>query len=222
MNETLLQPLQNALSTFLSFLPQLVGAIVILIIGYIVAKVLQAVVGRVLQAIGFDGWMEKGGTKQFFDRAQTNYTPATIIGMLVFWFVFIIALTMAADALGIPQVSAVLGQLIAFIPNIIAAILILILAALLANFVSGIVRGATGSNVLASVAQYAIIVYAAFAALTQLGIAVQLTANTFLILLGGVALAAALAFGIGGREVAGEIIQKAYNRSSEVTGRDRR
>ena len=218
MNETLLQPLQNALGTFLSFLPQLVGAVVILIIGYIVAKVLQAVVGRVLQAIGFDGWMEKGGIKQFFDRAETNYTPATIIGMLVFWFVFIIALTMAADALGISQVSTVLGQLIAFIPSIIAAILILILAALLANFVSGIVRGATGSNVLASVAQYAIIVYAAFAALTQLGIAVQLTANTFLILLGGVALAAALAFGIGGREVAGEIIQKAYNRSNEVTG----
>jgi len=218
MNETLLQPLQNALSTFLSFLPQLVGAIVILIIGYIVAKVLQAVVGRVLHGIGFDGWMEKGGIKQFFDRAQTNYTPATVLGRLVFWFVFIIAITMAADALGIPQVSAVLGQLIAYIPSIIAAILILILAALLANFVSGIVRGATGSSLLASVAQYAIIVYAIFAAITELGIAVELTAPTFLILLGAVALAAAIAFGIGGREVAGEIIQKVYNRSNEVTG----
>ena len=217
MNETLLQPLQNALSAFLSYLPQLVGAIIILIIGYIVAKILQAVVGRVLQGIGFDGWMEKGGIKQFFDRAQTNYTPATVIGRLVFWFVFIIALTMAADALGIPQVSAVLAQLIAYIPSIIAAILILILAALLANFVSGIVRGATGSGLLASVAQYAIIVYAVFAAITELGIAVELTAPTFLILLGAVALAAALAFGIGGREVAGEIIQKAYNRSNEVT-----
>src|SRR5918994_68584 len=222
MNDTLFQPLQNALSTFLSYLPQLIGAIVILIIGYIVAKVLQAVVGRVLQAIGFDGWMEKGGIKRFFDRAETNQTPHSILGKLVFWFVFIIALTMAADALGIPQVSAVLGRLIAYIPNIIAAILILILAALLANFVSGIVRGATGSGLLASVARYAIIVYAAFAALTQLGIAVQLTANTFLILLGSIGLAAALAFGIAGREVAGEIIQKAYNRSSEVTGRDRR
>ena len=219
---TLLQPLQNALSTFLSYIPQLIGAIVILVIGYIVAKVLQAVVGRVLQAIGFDGWMEKGGIKHFFDRADTNQTPHSILGKLVFWFVFIIALTMAADALGIPQVSAVLGQLIAYIPNIIAAILILILAALLANFLSGIVRGATGSGILASVAQYAIIVYAAFAALTQLGIAVQLTANTFLILLGGVALAAALAFGIGGRDVAQDILQKAYNRSSEVTGGDRR
>jgi hypothetical protein len=133
--------------------------------------------------------MERGGIKQFFDRTQTNHDPTSIIGTLVFWLVFIIVLTMATDALGIPQVSVVLGQLIAYIPSIIAAILILILAALLANFVSGIVRGTTGSNVLASVAQYAIIVYAAFAALTQLGIAVQLTANTFLILLGGVALA---------------------------------
>ncbi len=216
MNETLLQPLQNALSTFLSFLPQLVGAVVILIIGYIVAKVLQAVVGRVLQAIGFDGWMEKGGIKQFFDRAETNQTPVSILGQLVFWFVFIIALTMAADALGIPQVSVILGQLIAFIPSIIAAVLILILAALLANFVSGIVRGATGSGLLASVVQYTIIVYAVFAAITELGIAVELTAPTFLIVLGAVALAAALAFGLGGREVAQDILQKAYDRSDEV------
>src|ERR671928_1343139 len=218
MNDTLFQPLQNALSTFLSYIPQLIGAIVILIIGYIVAKVLQAVVGRVLQAVGFDGWMEKGGIKQFFDRAQSNETPHSILGKLVFWFVFIIALTMAADALGIPQVSAVLGQLIAYIPNIIAAILILILAALLANFISGIVRGATGSEVLASVARYAIIIYAAFAALTQLGIAVQLTANTFLILLGALGLALAIAFGIGGREVARDLVEKAYNRRQQVTG----
>ena len=212
------QPLQDALSAFFSYLPQLIGAIVILIVGYVVARVLQAVVGRVLQGIGFDRWMERGGIKQFFDRAETNQTPASILGALVFWFVFIIAITMAADALGIPQVSAVLTQLIAYIPSIIAAILILILAALLANFISGIVRGATGSDILSSIARYAIIVYAIFAALTQLGIAVQLTANTFLIVLGAVALAAAIAFGIGGREVARDILEKAYNRSDEVTG----
>src|SRR5918997_475577 len=212
---TFVQPLQNALGTFLSFVPQLIGAIIILIIGYIVAKVLQAVVGRVLQAIGFEGWMEKGGIKQFFDRAETNQTPVSILGQLVFWFVFIIALTMAADALGIPQVSVILGQLVAYIPSIIAAVLILILAALLANFVSGIVRGATGSGLLASVAQYAIIVYAVFAAITELGIAVELTAPTFLIVLGAVALGAAIAFGLGGREVAQDILQKAYDRSGD-------
>jgi NAD/NADP transhydrogenase alpha subunit len=214
----MIQSLQESLSTFFSYIPQLIGAILILIVGYIVAKLLEAVVTRLLGAIGFEHWMERGGIKQFFDRAETNQTPASILGALVFWFVFIIAITMAADALGIPQVSAVLGQLIAYIPSIIAAILILILAALLANFVSGIVRGATGSDVLASVARYAIIVYAVFAALTQLGIAVQLTANTFLILLGAIALAAAIAFGIGGREVAREILEKAYHRGDEVTG----
>ena len=212
------QPLQDALSTFLGYSPQIIGAVVILIIGYVIARVLRAVVGRVLQGIGFDRWMERGGIKQFFDRAETNQTPASILGALVFWFVFIIAITMAADALGIPQVSVVLAQLIAYIPQIIAAILILILAALLANFISGIVRGATGSDLLSSTAQYAIIVYAVFAALTQLGVAVQLTANTFLILLGAVALAAAIAFGIGGQEMARDILKKAYNRSGEVAG----
>jgi small-conductance mechanosensitive channel len=209
------QPLQDALGVFLSYVPQLIGAIVILIVGYAVAKVLQAITGRVLQSMGFDRWMERGGIKQFLDRAETRQTPHSIIGKLVFWFVFIIAITMAADALGIPQVSAVLGQLLVYIPSIIAAILILILAALLANFLSSIVRGATGSGILASIAQYAIIIYAIFAALTQLGIAVELTAPTFLIVLGAVALAAAIAFGIGGREVARDIVEKAYNRGQE-------
>src|SRR5215210_7177111 len=213
----MIESLRAGLDAFLAFVPQLIGAIIILIIGYIVARILQSVVARLLQAIGFDRWMERGGIKQFFDRAQTRETPATVLGKLVFWFVFIIAITMAADALGIRQVSEVLAQLIAYIPSIIAAILILVLAALLANFLAGIVRGATGSDLLASIARYAIIVYAAFAAITQLGIAVQLTAPTFLIILGAVALAAALAFGIGGREVARDILEKAYNRGQEET-----
>ncbi len=218
----ILQSLQNALSTFLEYIPQLIGAILILIIGYIVARILRAVVARVLQAIGFDRWMEHGGIKQFFDRAQTRETPATVLGKLVFWLVFIIAITMAADALGIRQVSQVLGQLITYIPSIIAAILILVLAALLANFLAGIVRGATGSDLLSNVARYAIIIYAAFAAITELGIAVQLTAPTFLIILGAVALAGAIAFGWGGRDVAKDIIERYYQRRDEATSDDSR
>jgi small-conductance mechanosensitive channel len=212
----MVESLRNALDVFLSYIPQLIGAIIILIVGYIVAKILQAVVSRVLQAVGFDGWMERGGIKQFFDRAQTRETPATVLGKLVFWFVFIIAIVMATDALGIRQVSAVLSQLIAFIPNVIAAVLILILAALLANFLAGIVRGATGSDLLSNIARYAIIVYAVFAALTQLGIAVQLTAPTFLIILGAAALAAAIAFGFGAQGVARDIVEKAYERRDEA------
>jgi hypothetical protein len=181
-----------------------------------VAKILQALVARVLKAVGFDGWMERSGIKQFFDRAQTDQTPATILGKLVFWFVFIIAITMATDALGIEQVSAVFSQLIAYIPNIIAAVLILVLAGLLAQFAAGLVRGATGINFLGTIAQAAIIVYAVFAALTQLQIAVELTAPTFLIVLGAVALAAAIAFGWGARNVAQDIVESAYNRTDEA------
>jgi small-conductance mechanosensitive channel len=212
----ILQSLENAVGQFFAYIPQLIGAIIILIVGYVLARVLKAVFTRLLQGIGFDGWMERGGIKQFFDRAQTNQTPASVIGTLVFWFVFIIAITMAADALGIQQVSEVLAQLIAYIPSIIAAILILVLAALLANFLSGIVRGATGSELLASIARYAIIIYAAFAAVTELGIAVQLTAPTFLIILGAVALAAAIAFGFGAQGVARDIVEKAYQRRDEA------
>src|SRR5947209_7778323 len=136
----LLQPLQDAVGTFLNYLPQLIGAIVILVVGYIIAKVLQAVVTRVLRSIGFENWMERGGIKQFFDQAQTQQTPSSVLGTIVFWFVFIIAITMAADALGVKQLSGFLNQLIAFIPSIFVAVLILLLAGLLANFISGIVR----------------------------------------------------------------------------------
>src|SRR5215208_6000338 len=215
----ILQSLQNTLDRFLEYIPQLIGAIIILVIGYIVARILKAVVSRVLQGVGFDGWMERGGIKQFLDRAQTRETPATVLGTLVFWLVFIIAITMAADALGIRQVSEVLGQLIAYIPSIIAAILILVLAALLANFLASIVRGATGSDLLANVARYAIIVYAAFAAITELGIAVQLTAPTFLIILGALALGAAIAFGFGAQGVARDIVERAYERRDEARQR---
>jgi hypothetical protein len=214
----MLQPLQDALATFVEYIPQLIGALIILLVGYLIARALQAIVDRLLGAIGFDRWMERGGIKQFFDRADTTETPTSILGKLVFWLVFIIAIVMATDALGIRQVSVVLSQLIAYIPNVIAAVLILILAALLANFVAGLIRGATGVDILATAARVVIIVYAVFAALTQLGIAVQLTAPTFLIILGAVGLAAAIAFGLGSREVAKDIVERYYDRRDEVMG----
>jgi small-conductance mechanosensitive channel len=210
------QSLSDGLGAILGALPALIGALVILIIGFIIAKVLQGIVTKVLQSMGFEGWMESGGIKQFFDRSQTNQTPLSILGKLIFWLVFFIAITMAVDTLGISAISDVLAQFIAYIPQIIAAILILVLATLLANFVAGIVRGATGSNVIGSVAQYGIIVFAAFAALTQLGIAEGLIAPTFLILLGSVSLAAAIAFGLGGQGVARQMVEDGYEKSGEA------
>jgi small-conductance mechanosensitive channel len=214
--QAVMQSLSDGLGAILGALPTLIGALIILVIGFIIAKVLQGITTKVLESMGFQGWMEQGGIKQFFDRSQTNQTPLSILGKLVFWLVFFIAITMAVDTLGISAISDVLAQFIAYIPQIIAAILILVLATLLANFVAGIVRGATGSNIAGSVAQYGLIVFAAFAALTQLGIAEGLIAPTFLILLGGVALAAAIAFGLGGQGVARQMVEDGYEKSGEA------
>src|SRR5215210_445389 len=214
--QALTRSLSDGIGAILGALPALIGALIILVIGFIIAKILQGIVTRVLKSMGFEGWMESGGVKQFFERSQTTQTPLSILGKLIFWLVFFIAITMAVDTLGISAISDVLAQFIAYIPQIIAAILILVLATLLANFVAGIVRGATGSNVIGSVAQYGIIVFAAFAALTQLGIAPELIAPTFLILLGGVTLAAAIAFGLGGKDVAQQIVEDGYEKSDDV------
>ncbi len=210
------QALAQGFGSLLSFLPALIGAVLILIIGYIIARVLEGVATKVLESMGFEGWMEKGGIKQFFENSQTQQTPLSIIGRLVFWLIFFIAITMAVDTLGITAISDVLAQFIAYIPQIIVAILILVLATLLANFVAGIVRGATGSNIAGSVAQYGIIVFAAFVALTQLGIATEIIAPTFLIILGAVALAAAIAFGLGAQGTAQKMVESAYSRKDEA------
>src|SRR5918997_2170833 len=210
--ETVGRSLAQGLNAILGALPALMGALIILVIGYIIAKVLQGIITRVLKSVGFEGWMEKGGIKQFFDRSQTSQTPVSILGKLVFWLVFFIAISMAVDTLGITAISEVLAQFIAYIPQLIAAVLILVLATLLANFVAGIVRGATGSSIAGSVAQYGIIVFAVFAALTQMGIAEELIAPTFLILLGSVA----LAFGLGGQGVAQRLVEQGYEKSGEA------
>lgn len=206
----IVQPFQDALGTLLSYVPQLLGALAILVVGYIVAKIVGAVVTRILGKVGFDGLMDRAGVSSFLQRAGTSLTASKVFGKVVFWFVFIITFTMFASALGVPQISGFLNEMVAYIPRIFAAIAILFLAVLFANFLAAMIRGATNNEGLSRIGRYAIIVYAAFAALTQLGIAVQLTGTTLLIALGGLALAFGIAFGWGGRDLARGLLDRAF------------
>ncbi|MEV6413505.1 hypothetical protein [Kribbella sp. NPDC051718] len=208
------QPFEDAFSKLLGFIPNLLGGIVILVIGYFVAKVLGKLVGTLLGRVGFDQWMERAGVSGVLQRSGTGLTASTMLGKVVFWFVFLISFTMFASALGVPEISNFMSDMLGYIPRIFAAIVIVCLAALFANFLAAVIRGATGNETLAKVGRYAVLVYAAFAALTQLGIAVQLTGNTLLIVLGGAALALGLAFGLGGREMAGEALRTLFDRST--------
>jgi hypothetical protein len=210
------QPFEDAFSKLLGFIPNLLGGLVILVIGYIVARVLGKLVGKLLGRVGFDQWMERAGVSGVLQRSGTGLTASAMLGQVVFWFVFLISFTMFASALGVPEISNFMSDMLGYIPRIFAAIVIVCLAALFANFLAAIIRGATGNETLAKVGKYAILVYAAFAALTQLGIAVQLTGNTLLIVLGGAALALGLAFGLGGREMAGQALQTLFERGSAM------
>jgi mechanosensitive ion channel-like protein len=208
------QPFEDAFGKLLGFVPNLLGGLVILVIGYFVAKVLGKLVGKLLGKVGFDQWMERAGVSGVLQRSGTGLTASAMLGKVVFWFVFLISFTMFASALGVPEISAFMSDMLAYIPRIFAAIVIICLAALFANFLAAIIRGATGNETLAKVGKYAILVYAAFAALTQLGIAVQLTGNTLLIVLAGAALAMGLAFGLGGREMAGRALSNLFDRNT--------
>ena len=207
------QPFEDAFGKLLGFVPNLLGGLVILVIGYFVAKVLGKLVGKLLGKVGFDQWMERAGVSGVLQRSGTGLTASAMLGKVVFWFVFLISFTMFASALGVPEISAFMSDMLGYIPRIFAAIVIICLAALFANFLAAIIRGATGNETLAKVGKYAILVYAAFAALTQLGIAVQLTGNTLLIVLAGAALAMGLAFGLGGREMAGRALSNLFDRN---------
>lgn len=208
------QPFEDAFGKLLGFVPNLLGGLVILVVGYFVAKVLGKLVGKLLGKVGFDQWMDRAGVSGVLQRSGTGLTASAMLGKVVFWFVFLISFTMFASALGVPEISAFMSTMLGYIPRIFAAIVIICLAALFANFLAAIIRGATGNETLAKVGKYAILVYAAFAALTQLGIAVQLTGNTLLIVLAGASLALGLAFGLGGREMAGRALSNLFDRNT--------
>jgi mechanosensitive ion channel-like protein len=212
------QPFEDAFGKLLGFVPNLLGGLVILAVGYFVAKILGKLVGKLLGKVGFDQWMDRAGVSGVLQRSGTGLTASAMLGKVVFWFVFLISFTMFASALGVPEISAFMSDMLGYIPRIFAAIVIVCLAALFANFLAAIIRGATGNETLAKVGRYAILVYATFAALTQLGIAVQLTGNTLLIVLAGAALALGLAFGLGGREMAGRALSHLFDRNTINAG----
>lgn len=197
-----------ALSGILGFLPNLIGAIIILLVGWGIANVLATLVDKGLDAIHFDRWMAKAGVDRAMARANLRLEPSNLVAQLVKWLVVLVTLVVAADALNLPQVTAALMAIIGYIPNVIAALLIVALGALLASFIGNLVKTTPleASELLGQVAYWAILIFAGLAALTQLNIAPELVQILFTAVVGAVSLAAALAFGLGLRHEASDIL----------------
>jgi hypothetical protein len=213
----------EALQNFLGFLPALVGAILILVLGWIIAGLLAALVERVLKTVGFERAANTTGISSFIQRSGSSWTASAIVAEIVKWFIRLIAIQAAASVLGLDQISQIINAILLWLPNLVVAIAIIVIGALIARFVAGLVRGATSqmgfsnAELLGNVAHYAILVFAVVAAVDQLGIA-ETVVNTLLIgLVATVVLAAGLAFGLGGQQTAARITEGWYESGREAS-----
>lgn len=218
--------LSNALNTFLAAIPQVIGALLIILIGWIVAGALARITTEVLKRAGADRLFAEHGGEVYGSQSQ-RVKPSIVAGELVKWLIRIIFLVAAANVLGMTQVSQLLNQILLWIPNLIVAAVILLLAPLLARFVRRAIdvgageMGFTNAPLLGRIAEIAIIAFAVVIAIDQLGIAATLVNTLFIGLVGALALAFGLAFGLGGREVAAEITQSWYASSQATAARVR-
>jgi len=225
MPEDLEQRLEEGISLIFGFVPQLLAAAGILLAGFAIAKMVQHGTDSALRRIGFNRWMREGGVTEALARAGTTMAPSGVIAALVFWTVMVLVILLSASALGLGVVNALFYELLAYIPNVIAAVIVLVLGIVLGEFTKDLILasagGLAGGVTLARAAKAAVIVLAVFMGLEQLGIAQDIVLVAFIAVVGAGALAAAIAFGLGGREVAAEIVRDWYERSRELERRAR-
>jgi hypothetical protein len=212
----LMTSVASALALFLAAIPRVIGFVLILLIGWFVAGLLAAAVARVLRTVRFNDMAQRAGLVDFVRNTGIHTDASGLLADVVKWFVRLMVLVVAFDALGLPAVSQVLQQLLLWIPNLVVAMVVLVVGGLLANALAGVVRGATAEarmgnpDFLATVARFAVWGFAIVVAVNQIGVAATLVNTLFMGLVGALALALGLAFGLGGRDTAGQIVRTWY------------
>lgn len=211
---------QNATDGFFDFLPNLLGFVVILLVGYIVAKVVAGVVGKLLEKVGIDRRLHQSSANRYVDAVLPGASAANGIARVVFWLIFIFFITTAIGALGIPAATGFMNDVLAYLPNVIVAIVIFIVAALLSGAIAGAVARFMGDTptgkVVGAVAPAVIMTIAFFMILEQLQIAPEIVRIAFTAIMFALALGLALAFGLGGRDIAADLLRQARDKGSNA------
>lgn len=219
MFDSLTIRLEEGITQIVEFLPRLAAALGILMVGLAIAKMVERGTDVTLHRIGFDRWMHEGGVTEALERAGTTLGPSSVIAKLVFWMLMLLVILLAANALGIAAVSVLFAELLNYIPNVIAAVIVLVLGILLGEFIKHLVLassgGLRGGVNLGRIAKAAVILLAVFMALAQLDIAPDIVLVFFVAVVGAAALAAGIAFGLGGRDIAAQVAREWYERTRE-------
>jgi hypothetical protein len=215
---------QRGFDEFATWVPRLAAFLAILIVGYFVAKIVARLVRQVLERVGFDRTLHSGTAGTWI--AKVTSRPSDLLGTIAFWVLFVGAISIALDVLGIEAVDDFVAAVWGYIPNVIAALLIFLAAGAIAAGVAALVARTMGDTstgrIVGTAAPILIMAIAGFMILDQLMIAEQIVIITYAALMGSIALGMALAFGLGGREVAAEVLRGAYEGRREEVKRDLR
>jgi hypothetical protein len=205
---------QQFLNQIAVALPQIIGALLILLIGWILARIIKKLVIRGLKLVRFNVLTEKSGIEKFLSDGGVKVSSIELIGTLVYWIIMLVVILATLNSLKLNAASTLFNEIMLYIPNIIVAIIILILGIYLAKLVSQVLITSLknmqekAAATIGKIAYYAIIVLTVFIILGQLNIAEQIVNNGFIILFGAICLAFGLAFGLGGKEWAADMIKK--------------
>jgi hypothetical protein len=219
--DAIFQSITNALNAFIEAIPQVLGALLIILIGWIIAGILARIVREVLERAGADRAFAQHGGGVYGSRSS-DFVPSVVASEIVKWIVRFIFLVAAANVLGMPQVSELLNEVLLWIPNLIVAAIILLVAPLLARFVRGAIEvgagemGFSNARLLGRIAEVAIVAFAVLIAINQLGIAADLINILFIGIVAALSLAFGLAFGLGGRETAARLTEQWYAGASSA------
>ncbi len=198
------------------FLPRLLGALLFLTVGWLVARLLRAVVIKVLRVARLDVAAERAGIEDFLLKGGVRYTTVTLIGQLLYWGLLLIVALAVFNMLGLPVSNDLINRVAGYLPNVLVALVIVVFGSMLARFVRATVHtylnniGVTGAVPISFLAQAAILAFVATLALEQLHIGGQVLVSAFQLAFGGICLALALAFGLGGREWAASFLERTW------------
>ncbi len=205
--------LQDLWTGFLGFLPALIGALVVFVIGWFVSVGLGKLVTEILKRIRFNKIFEKGVWKEALEKAELKIDAAGFIGVIVKWVLMIVFLMAAVEILGLREFAGFLNNVLGYLPNVIVAAFIFVVAVIVADLLEKIVRASVESikvgygHLVGAIVRWSIWIFAILAILLQLKISEELVLTMFIGLVGLVAIAGGIAFGLGGKDLAGEILR---------------
>jgi small-conductance mechanosensitive channel len=221
-----LDSLQSGFTQFVNYLPQLLGAIVVLVVGYIIAKILNKVITKLLQKVKFDQRLDANQGGKYAEKISPDGKPSRLIGRVVFWVIMLFVISAAISTLNIPALTGFMNAVLNYLPNVLAALLIFLVAGAIAGAVGALAHRMMGDTptgrIVRTGAPALIMAIALFMILTQLRIAPVIVTITYIALIGALAVAAAIAFGLGGRDAAADLVNSGYRKAQEQSGQVRR